>query len=250
MKKILYHGTNAEYLDDILKKGIVPRGTSKGNWEHANLFSNPNMIYLTDCYAFYYSGMQSSENQKDSLILKIEVEENKLCCDEDFLMNIGDKNKRFAFEKIVKENKKANIISHETSKWSKFKNKEFKHQQRFFSDYIHYFKSAWKPSLSHLGCVAHIGKIEPQQIKDFVIHNMLDCLLTHDNSVTTENHKYKADYQRAELKYLFDEPMDDIDRKALKDNEWQQKELIEFRKLSAEKNELDMRNQSSIVRGV
>ena len=44
--------------------------------------------------------------------------------------------------------------------------------------------------------------------------------------------------------------MDDIDRKALKDNEWQQKELIEFRKLSAEKNELDMRNQSSIVRGV
>jgi len=240
MTMTLYHGTDAQYLDDILKNGIVPRGTSKGNWEHANLFSNPNMIYLTDCYAFYYSGMQVNENQKDSLILKIEVDEDKLCCDEDFLMNCGEKNKRFAFEKIVKENKKGNIISHETSKWSKFKNKEFKHQQRFFSDYIHYFKSAWKPSLSHLGCVAHIGKIEPQQIKDCVIHNMLDCLSTHDNSITTENHKYKADYQRAELKYLFDEPMDDRDRQALKDNEWKQGELIEFEKLAKSKKELDL----------
>ena len=250
MKKILYHGTNAEYLDDILKKGIVPRRTSKGNWEHANLFSNPNMIYLTDCYAFYYSGMQNSENQKDSLILKIEVEENKLCCDEDLIMQLSNKDKKFAFEKIIETNKKLKIVSCETSKWSKFKNKNSKHQHRFFSDYIHYFKCNWESSLENLGCVAHIGKIEPHQIKDYVVHDMLSCLYSHDNSVTIANHKVKSDYQRAELKYLFDEPMDDTDKEALKENEWKQGELIEFEKLAKSKKELDMRNQSLIVKGV
>ena len=246
MTMTLYHGTNAEHLESIFKKGIVPRGTSKGNWQHADLYSNQNMVYLTDCYAFYYSGMCSlsdvkeNDSKANSAILKIEVDEDKLCCDEDFLMNCGEKNKRFAFEKIIETNKKLKIVSHETSKWSKFKNKEFKHQQRFFSDYIHYFKFAWKPSLDNLGCVAHIGKIEPHQIKDYVIHNMLDCLLTHDNSVTTDNHKHKADYQRAELKYLFDEPMDDRDREAIKENEWKQQQIRELDGLAKKLKELDL----------
>ena len=163
MTMTLYHGTDAQYLDDILKNGIVPRGTSKGNWQHADLFSNPNMIYLTDCYAFYYSAMQVTDNQKDSLVLKIEVDENDLCCDEDILMQVNNKDKRFAFEKITETNKRLKIVSRETSKWSKFKNKDPKHQHRFFSNYIHYFKSDWQFSLEHLGCVGHIGKIEPHK---------------------------------------------------------------------------------------
>jgi len=236
----LYHGTDAQYLDSILKNGIVPRGTSKGNWEHANLYSNPNMVYLTDCYAFYYSGMQVTENQKDSLILKIEVDEDKLCCDEDLLMQVGNKDKKFAYEKIIKNNKRFNIVSRETSKWSKFKNKDGKHQHRFFSDYIHYFKSDWKLSLEHLGCVAHIGKIEPHQIKDYVVHDMLSCLINHDNSVTTLNHKFKGDYQRAELKYLFDEPMDNRDRKAIKENQLMQEEIRKTNALAKKYKELDL----------
>ena len=240
MTMTLYHGTDAQYLDDILKNGIVPRGTSKGNWEHANLFSNPNMIYLTDCYAFYYSGMQVNENQKDSLILKIEVDEDKLYCDEDLIMQLSEEDRKFAYKKIIMTNKKLRIVSRETSKWSKFKNKDGKHQHRFFSDYIKYFKCDWESSLEHLGCVAHVGKIEPHQIKDYVVHDMLSCLYSHDNSVTIANHKVKSDYQRAELKYLFDEPMDDRDRQALKENEWKQGELIEFDKLAKSKKELDL----------
>jgi uncharacterized protein YnzC (UPF0291/DUF896 family) len=240
MTMTLYHGTDAQYLDDILKNGIVPRGTSKGNWQHADLFSNPNMIYLTDCYAFYYSAMQVTDNQKDSLVLKIEVDENDLCCDEDILMQVNEKDKRVAFEKIIETNKKLKIVSHETSKWSKFKNKDHKHQHRFFSNYIHYFKKHWEFSLEHLGCVGHIGKIEPHKIKDYVVHDMLTCFWSHDNQVTLENHKVKGDYQRAELKYLFDEPMDDRDRQAIKENEWKQEQIRQLNLLAKQQKELDL----------
>jgi hypothetical protein len=240
MTMTLYHGTDAQYLDNILKNGIVPRGTSKGNWEHADLYSNPDLVYLTDCYAFYYSTMQVTEDQKDSLILKIEVDESKLCLDEDLIMQLPEKGRRNAFERIVRTNKRFGVVSRETSKWSKFKNKDMKHQHRFFSDYIKYFRSEWDMSLEHLGTVAHIGKIEPSQIKDYVTHDFLPCLLSHDNSVTIENHRWKSDYQRAELKYLFDEPLDERDKNAIEDNKYKQKELIDFNKECEEKKRLDL----------
>ena len=226
----LYHGTDAQYLDDILKNGIVPRGTSKGNWEHSNLYSNPEMVYLTDCYAFYYSTMQATDNQKESLVLKIEVDESKLCLDEDLIMQLPEKGRRDAFERIVRTNKRFGVVSHETSKWSKFKNKDMQHQHRFYSEYIKYFRNEWDVSLQNLGTVAHIGKIEPSQIKDYVTHDYVQCLFSHDNSVTIYNHLYKSDYQRAELKYLFDEPLDERDRKAIADNESFQEENYIFKK--------------------
>jgi hypothetical protein len=58
--------------------------------------------------------------------------------------------------------------------------------------------------------------------------------------VTIENHRWKSDYQRAELKYLFDEPLDERDKNAIEDNKYKQKELIDFNKECEEKKELDL----------
>ena len=101
-KIILYHGTDTNNLEKILKEGIKPRGNSKGNWVHADLYSNNKLIYLTDTYAWYYSVNQANEDNENCTVLQIEVDTNNLYCDEDLFMQAQNEIKKEVFNEIVR----------------------------------------------------------------------------------------------------------------------------------------------------
>lgn len=53
----LYHGTNGDWLQNILAKGLEPRKNRPGrnNWKHVPHQSNPRCVYLTNSYAPYFA---------------------------------------------------------------------------------------------------------------------------------------------------------------------------------------------------
>jgi len=45
----LYHGTNGDWLANILRNGLEPRGNraARNNWKHVPRQSNPKAVYFT-----------------------------------------------------------------------------------------------------------------------------------------------------------------------------------------------------------
>tara|TARA_R100001443_G_scaffold487_6_gene2021 strand:- start:1121 stop:1840 length:720 start_codon:yes stop_codon:yes gene_type:complete len=215
-KIILYHGTDTDNLEKILKEGIKPRGTNKGNWAHAGLYSNNKLIYLTDTYAWYYAVNQANHDNKNCTVLQVEVDTDDLYCDEDLFMQASTKEKKEVFDEIVRLEKQRG--NHIKTYWKKFKNWEGKRQHQFYSDYILHFKHLWKIGLDNLGTVAHLGIIKPEQIRKYDTQPVIDIFLSHDNSVTILNHMIRGPYLKAELKEWFDEPLDENDKKAIQSN--------------------------------
>ena len=81
----LYHGTSSRLLQDILAKGIRPRGRRAGNW--TDYPSRSDMVYLTTAYPLYFA-IHAARKDEKSLILEIDtnlLDETKLYPDEDFL---------------------------------------------------------------------------------------------------------------------------------------------------------------------
>lgn len=84
---ILYHGTSTEYLKTILAKGLLPRKrTGISNWT-GNIESKPYLVYLTTAYPVYFA-LHATKEPHDLLILKVEVDEEDLLPDEDFLARV------------------------------------------------------------------------------------------------------------------------------------------------------------------
>lgn len=81
----LYHGTTADNLENILKNGIQPRFFTKkeSNWE-GPIASRENLVYLTDAYPVYYA-MTALKGEEDLLIIEVEVDEQDLYPDEDYI---------------------------------------------------------------------------------------------------------------------------------------------------------------------
>ena len=81
---ILYHGTSAKYLDQILEQGIQPTETTNqnSNWD---VHSAPDRVYLTDTYPLYFAITAAMELDSDAVIIEVEVDESELVPDEDFL---------------------------------------------------------------------------------------------------------------------------------------------------------------------
>ncbi len=86
---MIYHGTNAKYLDRILREGLLPTSnTGASNWEH--IPSKPDCVYLSRAYALYYA---NADRDEDSNIALIQLDESKLdpqklLPDEDFIVEI------------------------------------------------------------------------------------------------------------------------------------------------------------------
>lgn len=89
MSIILAHGTVARALPTIAKEGLKPRGRSKrNNWGHT-VGSNPNAIYLTSAYAFYFA--YSAGDGKPCAVIEVkrdQLDESKLHADEDSLEQV------------------------------------------------------------------------------------------------------------------------------------------------------------------
>lgn len=81
----IYHGTSMEFIEQIAKKGILPRSDSgnKGNWKH--LPSAKNVVYLSCIYAPYFAHQANFEY---GALIEIEIPKSayqNLLPDEDFL---------------------------------------------------------------------------------------------------------------------------------------------------------------------
>jgi len=87
----LYHGTSLKNLIRILTDGrIRPRPKDdKGNWGHTYV-SHEGLIYLTDTYPLFYAFQACKDNDKP-VILEIEIDEDELYPDEDFIREIVSK---------------------------------------------------------------------------------------------------------------------------------------------------------------
>ncbi len=137
---ILYHGTSTRYLDKILKEGIVPRNTKKGNWQ---LVSRKGQVYLTIAYPLYFAINACKVNKDNPVVVKIQLNKddmNLLYPDEDFIgqvlhQRIGAGN----LQEIT------NLVDIE----------EYKHN--------------WNDSLTKMGNVSYKGKITPDKIVDYVV---------------------------------------------------------------------------------
>jgi len=81
----LFHGTSESSVAGILKHGIIPRKLAKkDNWKHT-ISSNPQMVYLTDCYAGYFAQSAVKKDERWAIV-EVELEhldEGKLYPDED-----------------------------------------------------------------------------------------------------------------------------------------------------------------------
>jgi hypothetical protein len=86
---ILYHGTTARHLRAILRHGLLPRRiTGESNWS-GDVESKEDFVYLTDAYPVYYAVGPAFDDEHapaDLLILKVDVDENRLYPDEDFIV--------------------------------------------------------------------------------------------------------------------------------------------------------------------
>lgn len=87
---ILYHGTSERYVQNILDKGIIPRGRERrGNWQHT-VPSNSKTVYLTEAYGPYFAfnavPRGKVKNLPRAVVLEINtslLDETKLVADED-----------------------------------------------------------------------------------------------------------------------------------------------------------------------
>lgn len=129
---ILYHGTDANNLDSILKNGLLGRKHTGKQVFDGNLESNENFTYLTwfNPVAHAYSA-----NEFSPAILKVDVDEKVLYPDEDFI-------ERLIFMKTgVPGNPKEIDITQ--------------------------YKDLWEKSLKMFGNVA-IPEVHPEQILDHI----------------------------------------------------------------------------------
>lgn len=81
----LYHGTSSRYLEAILREGLRPRSVTgvRNHWKEFP--SRPGLVYLTSAYPVYFAVTAADEGGVP-VILKVEVNEEALYPDEDYLV--------------------------------------------------------------------------------------------------------------------------------------------------------------------
>lgn len=89
---ILYHGTDSKNLDSILAKGLLPRKETGNIVYKGDLASNESFTYLTRWNPVAHA---YSIDENKPVILKVDVDENDLYPDEDWL------ERELSFESIV-----------------------------------------------------------------------------------------------------------------------------------------------------
>jgi hypothetical protein len=160
-KIILYHGTSKKYADKIMKEGFKSRSeTGNSNWDHT-IISHEDFVYLTYAYAFYFAQTASSDNHKIASIIKVEVDEEDIFPDEDFIRQV---------------NKIPNCDD---------------------VDIIDY-KHCGNLSLDHLGnCCAYPNDIKILERKDF---KLIDMFYYSDPTITLMNYKIMKEYYKELIK--------------------------------------------------
>lgn len=136
---ILYHGTSTEYLPQILEKGLHPRDVTgvKSNWEDG-VESKPDLVYLTNAYPVFFA-IATTKDGYQPVVLQVEVDEDSLYPDEDFLS--------YCLRQQDKEAGRPELVLKEYNK----------------NAHPRLNKSLARLSLDHNGVVA-VDRVSPQQI--------------------------------------------------------------------------------------
>ena len=170
----LYHGTTTKYLNSIKEKGITPRyKNSIGNWKDNP--SRADMIYLSNAYASYFAFVTSGEQGGEPLVLEVNVKEDRLYPDEDYL------------EQFTRVDPAWKEIVEQTS--MEFRTRHFKETLLDYKDYF-------EDSLQFLGNACHKGIIKPKNIVRYSILDDDKVLEYSDPTITLQNYIYLGERYR------------------------------------------------------
>jgi hypothetical protein len=178
---ILYHGTTARHLRAIQRHGLLPRWkTGESNWS-GDVESKEEFVYLTDAYAVYYAvgpAFDEARAPADLLILKVDVDENRLYPDEDFIV------------------------------WALTEgNQDGQEELRPYINPREY-KGAWQMSLEHNGVVCTL-EVSPERILDYRIIARTEAELIFELGLesmpTPENYRLIGSHYRRCTEVLFEQ---------------------------------------------
>lgn len=183
----LYHGTDKSRLQSILANGIQPR-QDEGNWGHT-VISRPNMVYLTDSYAFHFSMHCMSDDDfkpgsdYPAVAIEVWVDEDKLYPDEDWMA-----------QSVMQYCKQNSIPMNRTLC-------ELTDEQEPLAH-----KDLWQFSLEKLGTVAHYGTIPKEQISRIaLIWDWKFLLAAFDQQVSLIAYHVLKERHRLFMRMAFDE---------------------------------------------
>ena len=191
---VLYHGTNTNNLDKILKDGLYPRGNSEGNWTHT-IRSRNDMVYLTNSYAVYFAMCSIGEDDMHDgfvkpVVLEVEVDACNLYPDEDFM------------EQATRNN----------AMWQDYFDsigcKDMTARTEYFRDNISEFADDYINSLEYLGNACHFGEIKPESIKRYSVLDANKVWDYSDPTITLMNYKIMGSrYRKLSKKLMWENPL-------------------------------------------
>lgn len=181
---ILYHGTNSRVWRKIEEgRGIEPRAMTyvEGNWDKHP--SHRMCVYLTDCYALYFAAMSCKEDGDRPVVVEVEVEQDKLLPDEDFMEQATRKARPDGCPKEMAD----------ATEW-------FRERLQALPDFA-------QNSLDGLGTVAHYGRVTRDRVKRaFMADKVVDAIFLCDPAIVLMNHTMLGEHYRELHKQLFDGP--------------------------------------------
>jgi len=172
----IYHGTTSLNLNKILKKGLIPRGKKKSNWEEFP--SRHDLVYVSQSYPFYF-GINSVKSEP---VLVVEIDLEKL--DKSLLLPDED------------------YISQAMSKKAEIKDIHIK-----IRDNIEMWQRCWEASLNGIGNCSYKGTIPVSAITryclfDFKIRPHVACAML-DPSISIMNYCFLGSKYRSIVSWMF-----------------------------------------------
>ena len=208
----LYHGTSEARVKQILSQGIKPRGAGgKHNWEHADMPSHEEAVYLTVAYAPYFAFCATDPDAipKERLaVLEIDsnrLDQSRLCPDEDFLEQISRTGDRQEAAKLAIQ-WDYQAVGHPEWADLDMKTRTANYRALMHSEYGH----TWNLSVKHLGNCAHMGTIPSSAITRYSLYDALgtdsvfeitSCLV--EPTITTLNYQFMGDFYRLYTQWFF-----------------------------------------------
>lgn len=172
----IYHGTNELHLRSILREGLRPRGSKKGNWK--DYPSRYDMVYLSTAYAPYFSLMGMDK----PIVFEVETDklyEELLHPDEDFIAQTVATAKGVSI-KSVHEHVRRNIEK---------------------------YQGTWRMSIDNMGTCCYQGRIPLYAITRYVTWDISSqshvSIMAGDPTITPMNYQFCGDKYRNLIAWLF-----------------------------------------------
>jgi hypothetical protein len=192
---LLFHGTSGKWIPNILRQGLEPRGRKvmRSNWRET-VPSNPNCVYLSDCYAPHFAFNAAGDGDK-AVCAVIEIETDRLPVqslllpDEDCLEQAGRGHDG------VPGDMRARTLHYRRQMLRRFSGTD-----------------AWKLSLEYLGTCAYHGIVPPGAITRIVTwphQPNIKLMLVWDLSVSLINQQVCGNRYRVLTRKLFDGEFDE-----------------------------------------